>query len=130
MVCTDGAPCPGGWGGGAGFVGLLREREKRRILSFTASIIRRMRGEQLGDVVAALLSTLLLPETLTQFKTMLDEVGNNHPGPLPYSNVRWLPIPSWFHYLVVLTEHLNQAALDLSSIPGVSGRDLELQAAT
>uniref|UniRef100_A0A3B3HBW8 DUF4371 domain-containing protein n=1 Tax=Oryzias latipes TaxID=8090 RepID=A0A3B3HBW8_ORYLA len=74
-VCTDGAPCM--VGKNRGFIALLREHEKRSILSLHCILHRealcaQMCGEQLA------------------LKTLLDEVGNSYPGLLLHSNVRWL----------------------------------------
>ncbi|XP_066135745.1 protein FAM200C-like [Saccopteryx bilineata] len=96
-VCTDGAPCM--VGENRGFVALLREHEKRPILSFHCilhqeALCAQMCGEQLGEVMSLVIRVVnfIVARALNdrQFKTLLDEVGNNYPGLLLHSNVRWL----------------------------------------
>ncbi|XP_029448261.1 protein FAM200A-like isoform X1 [Rhinatrema bivittatum] len=96
-VCTDGAPCM--VGKNRGFVALLREHEKRPILSFHCilhqeALCAQMCGEQLGEVMSLVIRVVnfIVARALNdrQFKTLLDEVGNNYPGLLLHSNVRWL----------------------------------------
>ncbi|KAI4885082.1 hypothetical protein NFI96_006058 [Prochilodus magdalenae] len=96
-VCTDGAPCM--VGKNRGFVALLREYEKRPILSFHCilhqeALCAQMCGEQLGEVMSLVIQVVnfIVARALNdrQFKTLLDEVGNNYPGLLLHSNVRWL----------------------------------------
>ncbi|XP_029469398.1 general transcription factor II-I repeat domain-containing protein 2A-like [Rhinatrema bivittatum] len=96
-VCTDGAPCM--VGKNRGFVALLREHEKRPILSFHCilhqeALCAQMCGEQLGEVMSLVIQVVnfIVARALNdrQFKTLLDEVGNNYPGLLLHSNVRWL----------------------------------------
>uniref|UniRef100_A0A8C5QD50 General transcription factor II-I repeat domain-containing protein 2A n=1 Tax=Leptobrachium leishanense TaxID=445787 RepID=A0A8C5QD50_9ANUR len=96
-VCTDGAPCM--VGKNKGFVALLREHEKRPILSFHCilhqeELCAQMCGEQLGEVMSLVIRVVnfIVARALNdrQFKTLLDEVGNNYPGLLLHSNVRWL----------------------------------------
>ncbi|XP_029461803.1 protein FAM200B [Rhinatrema bivittatum] len=97
LVCTDGAPCM--VGKNRGFVALLREHEKRPILSFHCilhqeALCAQMCGEQLGEVMSLVIQVVnfIVARALNdrQFKTLLDEVGNNYPGLLLHSNVRWL----------------------------------------
>ncbi|XP_068101524.1 protein FAM200C-like [Hyperolius riggenbachi] len=96
-VCTDGAPCM--VGKNRGFVSLLREHEKRPILSFHCilhqeALCAQMCGEQLGEVMSLVIRVVnfIAARALhdRQFKTLLEEVGNNYPGLLLHSNVRWL----------------------------------------
>ncbi|XP_053179500.1 general transcription factor II-I repeat domain-containing protein 2-like [Scomber japonicus] len=96
-VCTDGAPCM--VGKNRGFIALLRENEKRPILSFHCilhqeALCAQMCGEQLGEVMSLVIRVVnfIVARALNdrQFKTLLDEVGNNYPGLLLHSNVRWL----------------------------------------
>uniref|UniRef100_A0A803K5K3 General transcription factor II-I repeat domain-containing protein 2A-like n=2 Tax=Xenopus tropicalis TaxID=8364 RepID=A0A803K5K3_XENTR len=96
-VCTDGAPCM--VGKNKGFIALLREHEKRPILSFHCilhqeALCAQMCGEQLGEVMSVVIKVVnfIVARALNdrQFKTLLDEVGNNYPGLLLHSNVRWL----------------------------------------
>lgn len=53
-----------------------------------------MCGEQLGEVMSLVVRVVnfIVGRALNdrQFKTMLEEVGNNYPGLLLHSNVRWL----------------------------------------
>lgn len=50
--------------------------------------------EQLGEVMSLVIWVVnfIVARALNQrqFKTLLDEVGNNYPGLLLHSNVRWL----------------------------------------
>lgn len=96
-VCTDGAPCM--VGSNKGFVALLREHENRPILSFHCilhqeALCARTCGEELGEVMSLVIKVInfIVARALNdrQFKTLLDEVGNNYPGLLMHSNVRWL----------------------------------------
>ncbi|XP_039618299.1 protein ZBED8-like [Polypterus senegalus] len=96
-VCTDGAPCM--LGKNRGFVALLHEHEKRPILSFHCilhqeALCAQMCGEQLGEVMYLVIRVVncIVAQALhdRQFKTLLVEVGNNYPGLLLHSNVRWL----------------------------------------
>ncbi|XP_028648976.1 protein ZBED8-like [Erpetoichthys calabaricus] len=96
-VCTDGAPCM--VGKNRGFVALLREHEKRPIRSFHCilhqeALCAQMCGEQLGEVMLLVIRVVnfIVARALNdrQFKTLLDEVGNNYPGLLLHRNVRWL----------------------------------------
>ncbi|XP_051782645.1 general transcription factor II-I repeat domain-containing protein 2-like [Erpetoichthys calabaricus] len=96
-VCTDGAPCM--VGKNRGFVTLLHEHEKRPILGFHCILHQevlcaQMCGEQLGEVMLLVIRVVnfIVARALNdrQFKTLLDEVGNNYPGLLLHSNVRWL----------------------------------------
>uniref|UniRef100_A0A3B3H9P4 HAT C-terminal dimerisation domain-containing protein n=1 Tax=Oryzias latipes TaxID=8090 RepID=A0A3B3H9P4_ORYLA len=96
-VCTDGAPCM--VGKNRGFIALLREHEKRRILSFHCilhheALFAQMCGEQLGEVMSLVVRVVnfIVARALNdrQFKALLDEVGNSYPGLLLHSNVRWL----------------------------------------
>lgn len=96
-VCTDGAPCM--VGKNKGFVALLREHENRPILSFHCilhqeALCAQICGEQLGEVMSLVIRVVnfIVARALNdrQFKTLLDEVGNNYPGLLLHSNVRWL----------------------------------------
>lgn len=82
-----------------GFIALLREHEKRRILSFhfilhQEALYAQMCGEQLGEMMSLVvqLVNFIVARALNdrQFKTLLDEVGNNYPGLLLHSNVCWL----------------------------------------
>uniref|UniRef100_A0A3B5RFG0 DUF4371 domain-containing protein n=1 Tax=Xiphophorus maculatus TaxID=8083 RepID=A0A3B5RFG0_XIPMA len=74
-VCTDGALCM--VGKNKGFVALLREHENRPILSFHCILHQE-----------ALCAQMSLNDR--QFRTLVDEVGNNYHGLLLHSNVRWL----------------------------------------
>ncbi len=96
-VCTDGAPCM--VGKNRGFVALLRQHENRPILSLHCilhqeALCAQMCGEQLGEVMSLVIPVVnfIVARALndSQFKTLLDEVGNNYPGLLLHSNVRWL----------------------------------------
>ncbi len=96
-VCTDGAPCM--VGKNRGFVALLRQHENRPILSLHCILHQevlcaQMCGEQLGEVMSLVIRVVnfIVAQALndSQFKTLLDEVGNNYPGLLLHSNVRWL----------------------------------------
>uniref|UniRef100_A0A3Q3DRZ8 HAT C-terminal dimerisation domain-containing protein n=1 Tax=Hippocampus comes TaxID=109280 RepID=A0A3Q3DRZ8_HIPCM len=73
--------------------------EKRHILSFHCilhqeALCAQMCGEQLGEVMSLVVRVVnfIVARALNdrQFKTLLDEVGNNYPGLLLHSNVRWL----------------------------------------
>ncbi|BFZ20203.1 hypothetical protein BsWGS_23242 [Bradybaena similaris] len=95
-VCTDGAPCM--VGKHRGFVALC-EHENRRIISFHCilrqdALCAQMCGEQLGEVMSLVVRVVYFIVALAlndrQFETLLDEVGNNYPGLLLHSNVRWL----------------------------------------
>uniref|UniRef100_A0A3Q3ALR4 SPIN-DOC-like zinc-finger domain-containing protein n=1 Tax=Kryptolebias marmoratus TaxID=37003 RepID=A0A3Q3ALR4_KRYMA len=96
-VCTDGAPCM--VGKNKGFVALLREHESRPILSFHCilhqeALCAQMCDGQLGEVMSLVVRVInfIVARALNdrQFKTLLDEVGNNYHGLLLHSNVRWL----------------------------------------
>uniref|UniRef100_A0A3B3VE12 SPIN-DOC-like zinc-finger domain-containing protein n=1 Tax=Poecilia latipinna TaxID=48699 RepID=A0A3B3VE12_9TELE len=96
-VCTDGAPCM--VGKNKGFVALLREHENRPILSFHCilhqeALCAQMCDGQLGEVMSLVIRVInfIVARALNdrQFKTLLDEVGNNYHGLLLHSNVRWL----------------------------------------
>lgn len=96
-VCTDGAPCM--LGKKKGFVALLREHENRAILSFHCilhqeALCAQTCGQQLGEVMSLVIRVVnfIVARVLNdrQFKALLDEVGNNYPGLLLHSNVRWL----------------------------------------
>uniref|UniRef100_A0A3B3II42 HAT C-terminal dimerisation domain-containing protein n=1 Tax=Oryzias latipes TaxID=8090 RepID=A0A3B3II42_ORYLA len=96
-VCTDGALCM--VGKNRGFVALLREHEKRRILSFHCilhqeALCAQMCGEQFGEVMSLVVRVVnfIVARALNdrQFKALLDEVGYSYPGLLLHSNVRWL----------------------------------------
>ena len=82
-----------------GFVALLHEHEKRRILSFHCilhqeALCAQMCGEQLAEVMSLVVRVVnfIVARALNdrEFKTLLEEVGNNYPGLLLHSNVRWL----------------------------------------
>uniref|UniRef100_A0A3B3HB02 Uncharacterized protein n=1 Tax=Oryzias latipes TaxID=8090 RepID=A0A3B3HB02_ORYLA len=97
LVCTDGAPCM--VGKNRGFVALLRDHEKRRILSFHCilhqeALCAQMCNEQLGEgmLLVVRVVNFIVARALNdcQFKALLDEVGNSYPGLLLYSNMRWL----------------------------------------
>uniref|UniRef100_A0A3Q2U2G7 HAT C-terminal dimerisation domain-containing protein n=1 Tax=Fundulus heteroclitus TaxID=8078 RepID=A0A3Q2U2G7_FUNHE len=86
-VCTD------------GFVALLREHENRPILSFHCilhqeALCAQMCDGQLAEVMSLVIRVIhfIVARALNdrQFKTLLDEVGNNYHGLLLHSNVRWL----------------------------------------
>ncbi|KAJ4930969.1 hypothetical protein JOQ06_025270 [Pogonophryne albipinna] len=175
-VCTDGAPCM--LGKNKGFVALLREHEKRAILSFHCilhqeALCAQTCGQELGEVMSLVIRVVnfIVARALNdrQFKALLEEVGNHYPGLLLHGNVRWLSRgkvlsrfadclseirtflemksvkhpeldnTDWllqFHYLVVITGHLNQLnvkmqvdKIDLTCIPGVSIGDFELEVA-
>uniref|UniRef100_A0A3P8XHL5 HAT C-terminal dimerisation domain-containing protein n=1 Tax=Esox lucius TaxID=8010 RepID=A0A3P8XHL5_ESOLU len=134
-VCTDAVPCM--LGKNKRFVALLREHEKRDILSFHCILHQEVLcaqtcGQELGEVMLLVIRVL---------KALLEEVGNHYPGLLSHSNVRWLSRgkvlscfaaclseiqtflemkgvkhpeldnTDWllqFHYLVDITGHLNQ----------------------
>ena len=96
-VCTDGAPCM--VGKNKGFVALLRQHENRPILSVHCilhkeALCAQVCGEQLGEVMSLVIRVVnfIVARALNdrQFKTLLDEVGNNYPGLLLHSNVHWL----------------------------------------
>lgn len=96
-VCTDGAPCM--VGKNKGFVALLREHEKRPILSFHCilhqeGLCAQMCDGQLSEVMSLVIRVInfIVARALNdrQFKALLDEVGNNFHGLLLYSNVSWL----------------------------------------
>uniref|UniRef100_A0A3P9HHQ5 DUF4371 domain-containing protein n=1 Tax=Oryzias latipes TaxID=8090 RepID=A0A3P9HHQ5_ORYLA len=153
-VCTDGAPCM--VGKNRGFVALLREHEKRRILSFHCilhqeALCAQMCGEQLGEVMSLVVRVVnfIVARALNdrQFKALLDEVGNSYPGLLLHSNVRWfskgkvlsrfaacltdteLADTEWllkFYYLVDMTGHLNHLNVKMQ---GVGNTILSLQQA-
>ena len=82
-----------------GFVALLREHEKRPILSFHCiirqeALCAQMGGEQLCKVMSLVIRLVnyIVARALNgrQFKTLLEEVENNYPSQLLHSNVRWL----------------------------------------
>jgi len=86
-------------GSNKGFVALLREHENRPILSFHCilhqeALCARTCGDELGEVMSLVnkVVNFIVARALNdrQFKTLLDEVGNNYPGLLLHSNVRWL----------------------------------------
>ncbi|XP_076810296.1 protein FAM200C-like [Clavelina lepadiformis] len=88
-VCTDGAPCM--MGKHKGFVALLREHENRPILSYHCilhqeALCAQTCGKHFGEVMGFGGQLHCCPS----FKALLDEVGNNYPGLLLHSNVRWL----------------------------------------
>ncbi|KAJ4945074.1 hypothetical protein JOQ06_013612 [Pogonophryne albipinna] len=96
-VFTDGAPCM--LGKNKGFVALLREHEKRAILSFHCilhqeALCAQTCGQELGEVMSLVIRVVnfIVPRALNdrQFKALLEEVGNHYPGLLLHSNVRWL----------------------------------------
>uniref|UniRef100_A0A3B4XJK6 HAT C-terminal dimerisation domain-containing protein n=1 Tax=Seriola lalandi dorsalis TaxID=1841481 RepID=A0A3B4XJK6_SERLL len=96
-VCTDGAPCM--VGKNKGFLALLREHENRPILSFHCilhqeALCAQMCDGQLGEVMSLVIRVInfIVARALNdrQFKTLLDEVGNNYHGLLLHSNVSWL----------------------------------------
>lgn len=96
-VCTDGAPCM--VGKNKGFVALLREHEKRAILNFRCilhqeALCAQMCDGQLSEVMSLVIRVVnfIVARALNdrQFKTLLDEVGNNYHSLLLHSNVRWL----------------------------------------
>ena len=96
-VCTDGAPCM--IGKNKGFAALLREHETRPILSFHCILYQeklcsQLCGKQFGEVmdVVTLLIKFIVARAFNdgQFKTLMDEIGNDYPGLLLLSNVRWL----------------------------------------
>uniref|UniRef100_A0A8C5H083 HAT C-terminal dimerisation domain-containing protein n=1 Tax=Gouania willdenowi TaxID=441366 RepID=A0A8C5H083_GOUWI len=96
-VCTDGAPCM--VGKNKGFVALLREHENRPILSFHCirhqeALCAQVCDGQLGEMMSLVIRVInfIVARALNdrQFKTLLDEVGNNYHGLLLHSNVRWL----------------------------------------
>ncbi|XP_073537652.1 general transcription factor II-I repeat domain-containing protein 2A-like [Phyllobates terribilis] len=95
-VCTDGAPCM--VGKNKRFVALLREHEKRPILSFHCilhqeALCAQMCVEQVGEVMSLVIQVVnfIVARALDrQFKTLLDAVGNNYPGLLLHNNVHWL----------------------------------------
>uniref|UniRef100_A0A8C5I931 HAT C-terminal dimerisation domain-containing protein n=1 Tax=Gouania willdenowi TaxID=441366 RepID=A0A8C5I931_GOUWI len=136
-VCTDGAPCM--MGKNKGFVALLREHENRPILSFHCilhqeALCAQMCDGQLGEVMSLVIRVInfIVARALNdrQFKTLLDEVGNNYHGLLLHSNVRWLSRgkvlsrfaaseTEWllkFYYLVDMTEHLSQLNVKMQGI--------------
>ena len=116
--------------------------------------------EQLGQVMSLVIRVVnfIAARGLNDqhFKTLLDEVGNNYPGLLLHSNVRWLSRgkvlsrfaaclskiremkgvehpelanTEWlllFHYLVDMTEHLNQLNVKMQ---GIGNTVLSLQKA-
>uniref|UniRef100_A0A4W6C6Q1 SPIN-DOC-like zinc-finger domain-containing protein n=1 Tax=Lates calcarifer TaxID=8187 RepID=A0A4W6C6Q1_LATCA len=96
-VCTDGALCM--LGTNKGFVALLREHENRPILSFHCilhqeALCAQMCDGQLGEVMSLVIRLInfIVARALNdrQFKTLLDEVGNNYHSLLLHSNVHWL----------------------------------------
>ena len=96
-VCTDGAPCM--IGKNKGFVALLREHENRPILSFHCilhqeALCAQLCGKEFAEVMDVVTSVVkfIVARALNdrQFKALMDEVGNNYPGLLLHSNVRWL----------------------------------------
>uniref|UniRef100_A0A3P8VP17 Uncharacterized protein n=1 Tax=Cynoglossus semilaevis TaxID=244447 RepID=A0A3P8VP17_CYNSE len=153
-VCTDGAPCM--VGKNKGFVALLREHEKRAILNFRCilhqeALCAQMCDGQLSEVMSLVIRVVnfIVARALNdrQFKTLLDEVGNNYHSLLLHSNVRWLSRgkvlsrfaacvehpelaeTEWllkFYYLVDITEHLNQLNVKMQ---GIGNTVLSLQQA-
>jgi len=96
-VCTDGAPCM--VGKNKGFVALLHEHENRPILGFHCilhqeALCAQLCGKQFGEVMDMVISVVnfIVARALNdcQFKSLLDDIGNNYPGLLLHSNVRWL----------------------------------------
>ena len=94
---TDGAPCI--IEKNKGFVALLRGHENRPILGFhcilhQGALCDQLCGEQFGKVMDVVTSVIkfIFARALNdrQFKTLMDEVGNNYPGLVLQSNVRWL----------------------------------------
>uniref|UniRef100_A0A3Q2STM4 SPIN-DOC-like zinc-finger domain-containing protein n=1 Tax=Fundulus heteroclitus TaxID=8078 RepID=A0A3Q2STM4_FUNHE len=93
----DGPPCM--VGKNKGFVALFHEHENRPILSFHCilhqeALCAQMCDGQLGEVMSLDIRVInfIVARALNdrQFKTLLDEVGNNYHGLLLHSNVRWL----------------------------------------
>ena len=85
-VCTDGAPCM--VASNKGFVVLLCEHKNRPILSFHCilhqeALCARTCGKQFGEVMSLgiKVANFIVARALNdrQFKTLLDEVGNNYP---------------------------------------------------
>ena len=96
-VCTNSASCM--VGENRGFVVLLFKHENRPILNFHCilhqeALRAQLCGKQLHEVMVLIISAvnLIVARDLNdrQFKALLDEVGNNYPGLLLHSNVRWL----------------------------------------
>uniref|UniRef100_A0A3B3C4Y6 HAT C-terminal dimerisation domain-containing protein n=1 Tax=Oryzias melastigma TaxID=30732 RepID=A0A3B3C4Y6_ORYME len=148
-VCTDGAPCM--VRKNKGFVALLREHEKRPILSFHCilhqeALCAQMFDGQFDEVMSLVIRVInfIVAQALNdrQFKTLLDEVENHYHGLLLHNNVRWLSRrkvlsiehpelaeTEWllkFYYLVDITEHLNQLN---GKMQGIGNTLLSLQQA-
>uniref|UniRef100_A0A3Q1F2M3 DUF4371 domain-containing protein n=1 Tax=Acanthochromis polyacanthus TaxID=80966 RepID=A0A3Q1F2M3_9TELE len=112
---------------------LLRQHENRPILSLHCLLQQKALCAQMSDDKPALNDR--------QFKTLLDEVGNNYPGLLLHSNTQpvlrlarakiqtFLEIKDvkhpeltnteWllkFYYLMDMTEHLNQLNMEMQGI--------------
>ena len=93
---TNGAPC---MVGKMGFLELLCEQEIRSILRFSCILHQEELYMQMYDKWIAKVMSLVIrvvnflgPRALNdrQFKTLLDEVGNNYPCLVLHSNVCWL----------------------------------------
>ena len=96
-VCTDGAPCM--LGKNKGFVALLREHEKRAILSFHCilhqeALCAQTCAKELGEVISLVIQVVnfIVARALNyrQFRALLEELGNHYPGLILHNNVRWL----------------------------------------
>ena len=96
-ACIDGASCV--IGKNKEFIALLRVHENRLIPSFRCILYQKpfcahLCGEHFGEVMNVVTSVIkfIVARTLIvrQFKTLIDEIGNNYPGLLLRSNVRWL----------------------------------------
>uniref|UniRef100_A0A3Q3IES4 SPIN-DOC-like zinc-finger domain-containing protein n=1 Tax=Monopterus albus TaxID=43700 RepID=A0A3Q3IES4_MONAL len=70
------------------------ERVNKRGGFIQEALCAQMCGEQLGEVMSLVIQVVnfIVARALNdrQFKTLLDEVGNNYPGLLLHSNVCWL----------------------------------------
>ena len=96
-MCTDGAPCM--IGKNKGFVARLRGHENRPIPNFHCilhqeALCAQLCGKQFGEVIDVVTSVIKIIAARAlndhQFKTLMDEAGNNYPGLVLHSNVRWL----------------------------------------
>uniref|UniRef100_A0A3B3C531 SPIN-DOC-like zinc-finger domain-containing protein n=1 Tax=Oryzias melastigma TaxID=30732 RepID=A0A3B3C531_ORYME len=144
-VCTDGAPCM--VRKNKGFVALLREHEKRPILSFHCilhqeALCAQMFDGQFDEVMSLVIRVInfIVAQALNdrQFKTLLDEVENHYHACLneirTFLEMKGIEHPElaeteWllkFYYLVDITEHLNQLN---GKMQGIGNTLLSLQQA-
>lgn len=76
------------------FVNMKRDPSSFLCVLHQKALCARMCGKQLGEVMSLVIQVVNFivawAEYDFQFKTLLEEVGNNYPGLLMHSNVRWV----------------------------------------